>query len=96
MIEIAINMGRKINQNMTRKIIHRLGLSYIISPPAGANSIEERGKVKYEGNNYLQKNHHNWTRTNQLVKHLALNRTKKQTQRSSGSCKHCALSGCHK
>ena len=39
------------------------GLGYIFSPSAYSNT--KRKKVKPEGNDYLQKTHHNWTKANE-------------------------------
>jgi len=51
------------------------GLDDILPPPA--NSYRERKKLKYEGNDYLQKTYINWEKnTNQ--KHFALSKTSKQ------------------
>jgi len=41
------------------------GLGYIFSPSAYSNTQK---KVKTEGNDYLQKTHHNWTKANELQK----------------------------
>ena len=53
------------------------GLGYIISPSANSNT--KRKEVKPEGNDYLQKTHHNWTKLTDY-KDLALNKTRKPTK----------------
>ena len=68
------------------------GWGYIFSPSAYSNT--KRKKVKPEGNENLQKTHHNWTKANELQR-PCLNKTRKQTKGGSRPCEHCALCGCY-
>ena len=53
---------------------------------------KKRKEVKTEGNDYLQKTHHNWTKTNELQRPCFKQDTK-ANQRWLRPCEHCALSG---
>ena len=46
-----------------RQEIRPTGLGYIFSPSAYSNT--KRKEVKPEGNDYLQKTHHNWTKAHE-------------------------------
>ena len=64
MIALASNWEDKTTAPKMQQERRPTGLGYIFSPSAYSNT--KRKKVKPEGNDYLQKTHHNWTKANEL------------------------------